>query len=258
MGDIIPTKANIMTLPKPKYCKQEWLEMKPTDGGRICGQCEKTIIDFSKMTWKQIKELQENHKNSLCGMYAKRQLKHWGQEPAPLNLPYKSAIAASSILLTLGQLTPTESYSQTIEQHQNTPEILNINENDSQFIDSLKNVIIEGVITTKNEDGTIAPLPFANVYLRHLKIGAVTDFEGKYRIEINEDIQTIRKDTLTVTYIGYISNNIILNELPLGQSTMNIELIVDLENITYFYVKKPSIRKRIGWSFKKWFGKKEK
>ncbi len=27
------------TLPKPKYCGQDWLKMTPTDGGRICGHC---------------------------------------------------------------------------------------------------------------------------------------------------------------------------------------------------------------------------
>lgn len=54
--------------------------MKPTEGGRICGACDKKIVDFSKMSWKAIEQLQRQQNNAICGMYNLQQLVYWGQE----------------------------------------------------------------------------------------------------------------------------------------------------------------------------------
>jgi len=70
LDDQIIVSCDIMTtITKPKYCGQNWLEMQPTDGGRICGQCDKVIVDFSKMSWTEIEQLQRQNNNAVCGMY---------------------------------------------------------------------------------------------------------------------------------------------------------------------------------------------
>ncbi|MGI4874930.1 MAG: hypothetical protein ACRYFX_27565 [Janthinobacterium lividum] len=56
------------TLPKPPPCHQNWLAMLPTRNGRLCGQCNKEIHDFSAMSWPAITQTQAAHGNALCGM----------------------------------------------------------------------------------------------------------------------------------------------------------------------------------------------
>ncbi len=47
----------MMTTAKPKHCGQNWLEMTPTENGRICRQCSKIIVDFSRKTWTEIETI---------------------------------------------------------------------------------------------------------------------------------------------------------------------------------------------------------
>ena len=65
---------------KPNHCDQNWLEMTPTNGGRICEKCNKRIVDFSKMNWAQIERIQNQNNNAVCGMYNHKQLENWGHE----------------------------------------------------------------------------------------------------------------------------------------------------------------------------------
>ncbi len=82
---------------KPQPCKQNWAEMKPTEGGRVCSQCEKTIVDFSNMKWQQIHNFQADRNFEICGFYNPKQLEYWGQE-----IPKKSCLnfAKSAAIIT--------------------------------------------------------------------------------------------------------------------------------------------------------------
>ncbi len=86
-------------IPKPKHCEQNWLDMKPTDGGRMCGQCQKKITDFSKMKWVEIEKLQAEFNNELCGMYNPKQLDNWGRE-VPKN-SFNKVAASTALILSL-------------------------------------------------------------------------------------------------------------------------------------------------------------
>ncbi len=83
---------------KPQSCKQNWAEMKPTEGGRVCSQCEKTIVDFSNMKWQQIHNFQADRNFEICGFYNPKQLEYWGQE-----IPKKScsSFAKSAAFISL-------------------------------------------------------------------------------------------------------------------------------------------------------------
>ncbi|WP_460501564.1 hypothetical protein, partial [Hymenobacter agri] len=89
-------------LPKPQPCGQSWLGMTPTANGRLCGQCDKEIYDFSGMSWPAIAQTQAAHGNALCGMYSPEQLKYWGQTPPPSTCT--KLAAATTLALTLANL----------------------------------------------------------------------------------------------------------------------------------------------------------
>lgn len=56
-------------------CSQDWNSMRPTETGRHCLSCRKTVLDFSSMTDENIKAFFiENAGKSICGRFKKEQL----------------------------------------------------------------------------------------------------------------------------------------------------------------------------------------
>ena len=63
------------TIQVPKPCHEEWNDMTPTDGGRHCTQCSKTVIDFT--SWQQediLAYLQQNSAAGVCGRLRREQV----------------------------------------------------------------------------------------------------------------------------------------------------------------------------------------
>lgn len=57
----------------PETCNQSWEQMAPTGNNRYCGQCCKTVIDFTKMTNDEIITFLAT-KNDVCGRFEQHQL----------------------------------------------------------------------------------------------------------------------------------------------------------------------------------------
>lgn len=224
------------TLHKPKYCGQDWLDMKPADGGRLCGQCNKTIIDFSKMTWADIQKIQQQNNNSVCGMYNTQQLKYWGQEiPNPSNSIVKVASITGLTLFLASSV-----YSQT-----------------TQISVSL---IISGKVIDKK---TNEELPFANVFLKNSKQVTTTDIEGNFKLVVKDISDSVYPDTLVVQYVGYFTSQLVFEDLHKikkdsngrQQGELNLKLELQSGPVITYYVTKPTLRQKIKWRFKKWFGR---
>lgn len=228
-------------IPKPKHCGQNWLEMNPTDGGRICGQCDKKIVDFSKMSWVEIEKLQRQNNNGVCGMYNPRQLDNWGQEIPMYNNSFLKVATITGLTISFA----TSSHGQTI------------NTSDS--------IVIKGKII---DETTAVELPFVNVLLKNSKVGAVTDLDGNFKLVLRNVPSTPLPDTLEVNYIGYRKKQIVFsdikeinnseNKIKLEDGKLNLTLAPETENFITFSVGKPTLGQQIKWKFKKWFGRKEK
>jgi len=73
------------------------------------------------------------------------------------------------------------------------------------------------IMGTVVDEETKQPIPFANLVLSGISVGATTDFEGRYSIETRNP----KIDTLVITYIGYETKKIAV--------TKNIFQQVDIE-----------------------------
>lgn len=74
-------------------CLRQWESMTPTDGGRFCDDCRKTVIDFSKIPVQQLDKLIQNDNTSeLCGNFYAYQLKkpfgNWRDKVISFNQKY--------------------------------------------------------------------------------------------------------------------------------------------------------------------------
>ena len=63
----------IKTIAIPHPCEQSWQQMTPNDTGRHCGQCSKTVTDFTSMNNNEIIEYFSVTKNT-CGRFDGNQL----------------------------------------------------------------------------------------------------------------------------------------------------------------------------------------
>lgn len=224
-----------MAIPKPKYCGQDWLEMTPTKGGRICGACSKVIKDFTKMPWSDIERIQKESNNSVCGMYSNRQLDNWGREHSKMD--YFKRVGVGTLMVAL---TATVSYSQ-----------------DTHSTDSIQRTIIRGTITSKSIGGKIDTLIGITIRLKGTNIETLSDVEGSYQLDISKGIEAIRKPVLEFTLEGYESLELKLDKELRGEHIYDAQLAEDRGSVTNFYVRRPSLISRVKYKFKKLFGRRK-
>jgi len=62
-----------LSIPKP--CHEDWNKMKPEEKGRFCASCQKTVIDFTQMSDRQMAEFFRKPGSSVCGRFLNGQLK---------------------------------------------------------------------------------------------------------------------------------------------------------------------------------------
>ena len=64
---------NVIKIDIPKPCSENWDAMTPTEKGRHCALCKKTVFDFTSKINEQIFKTIEQNKN-LCGRFKTTQL----------------------------------------------------------------------------------------------------------------------------------------------------------------------------------------
>jgi hypothetical protein len=68
-------KPESMKIQIPSPCHENWDAMTPAGQGAFCSACEKTVIDFSKMTDQEITYYFTSHTdNKICGRFRTDQL----------------------------------------------------------------------------------------------------------------------------------------------------------------------------------------
>lgn len=61
----------------PNPCQADWNKMTPNVIGKHCDSCNKTVVDFTKMSGSEIKSyFSNNSDNKTCGHFYKGQLKN--------------------------------------------------------------------------------------------------------------------------------------------------------------------------------------
>jgi hypothetical protein len=226
-------------IPKPKHCGQNWLEMTPTEGGRICGQCEKKIVDFSKKSWLEIEQHQKQNNYAVCGMYKRKQLDNWGKEIPKATNNIKQIITITSLTISL----TTTAFSQK---------------------KNFESLIIKGkVVNTETNE----PLPFANILLKRRKVGTSSDIDGNFQLTVRNIAISKVPDTLEITYVGYFSKKIIINDLKefeqqentigLKEFKLDLEMKSEIVYTSAFFVSKPTLQEKLKYRFNKWFRRKK-
>jgi len=236
-------------VPKPKHCNQNWDNMLPTNGGRMCGQCDKLIVDFRKIKWKEIENIQTQNNNTVCGLYSNKQLNHWGKQPPIIETNLTKPFYITSFLISLFTINPKPSYSQV---KQDTNKIVRQNYTSSFYVAESKitnQIFIQGKMFDAQ---TKEAIPFANVWIDGTKKITTTDFQGNFILDITDVANSLKKYIIKGSYVSYKPIEIKIKHKIKETTTINLPL--ENGGGTMFAVEEPK-KKRFS-KIKGWFKKK--
>jgi hypothetical protein len=185
----------------PTPCTENWENMTPNEHGRHCASCNKTVIDFSLYTDKQLIEFFSKVTGNICGRIPAFQLQRQLVYTEPQNHFLHKLLLGSALTIGLagsanGNYNPNRR--PIIEQYVN-----NNNYKNKQIIagDSASLSINVMVI----DSATNAAIPFASILITYNGAqigGGQTDTSGSASIDI-PDLYAEKKVELKIFYPGY-------------------------------------------------------
>jgi len=91
-------------------CHEQWGDMQPNTEGRFCGSCQKTVVDFTGMSDRELLVWFAHGRSNVCGRMTEDQL---NRDLVPAGPPKKRGWAVWWQFLLAGLLVSSEASSQT-------------------------------------------------------------------------------------------------------------------------------------------------
>lgn len=87
-----------------RRCEQRWDDMRPVEGGRLCGACDRRIVDFRPLTDVDVALTHLGDAGPVCGIYSDAQLARLGLVAAAPARPRRAlpVLALGASLLGTG------------------------------------------------------------------------------------------------------------------------------------------------------------
>lgn len=201
----------------PDPCTQIWDEMIITRTGKYCAECEKEIIDFTKMSSNEMEKWFLSSKGKICGRINRTQLEFFNQ---PLETKNKIGSVACKILMAacltfMANLKASASI--VIHESSKVDSKLNQSQDYASSLRPDSLVKITGII--KDIDDKL-PIQGVAVSVKNANITVFTDNEGRFTLKV-----PLGKDEVTIVcnFIGYVRlEKKVLLTSPNVELTMNI------------------------------------
>lgn len=187
-----------LTVSIPQPCLQPWEDMTPEAHGRFCGNCQKSVIDFSDLSDSEILTLLSDTSKKYCGRFKKSQLER-------LVLPEQQAASLLPAVVVGVMLAAS------------IPAAAANNHPQQEVRDTIVSRIITGKVTEK--DGIA--VAGAMVHIKGTNKGALADEKGYYQLSVPS--VSPESTMLVFTFIGFEKT-----EVPLTtQQTVDVVLKPD-------------------------------
>ncbi len=186
-------------------CSEDWDTMTENELGKFCSSCSKNVTDFTSLSNSEILAIYDKSPVKHCGRLTKSQLeKVFIQEE--INRPTNILKVAAGLVLAF---ISKEAISSTTKFN-SKPNVVNLDVNNNSINssnnprvvaqDSLQNSIEGLIIDSSNDD----PMPFANVIIKGTNIATVSDFDGRFKLQI-PDSNKVEQLVVVVSSIGYLT-----------------------------------------------------
>lgn len=193
-------------------CHEDWSLMTPVSQGKHCKSCQKTVVDFTKMSKSGVADYLSSNKESLCGRFSRDQL-NVNLLPAKKNRRYAKYAA-----LLIG-LVPLTGISQTTSDQIERPFILGKRVMSSQTVNPKPPLTVKGTLVDK---GSKTEILFGTAALYNsdgvLITGVETDVEGRFELTIGES------QYIEFYYIGYDKRQYTFGEIERMKGAYIFEL----------------------------------
>jgi hypothetical protein len=218
--------SNNIKISVPTPCHENWGNMTPESRGRFCAACQKTVVDFTNASDREIVTAY-NKETNLCGRFRASQLDRELVITKEKNSLWAGAAAAAALLA----LSSTEAIAQTpvpTEQH----EILG----KMRIPDTTKQTLYGTVYNEQNQ-----PLYDATVTLNgNPATSIITNLDGQFTL------QATPGDIITLSIPGYLNENkVVAKDIFSYSFTMSIDPEATEELIVVGYAPRRTFFGRI-------------
>lgn len=163
-------------------CEENFDNFKATTTGGFCENCQKEVVDFTKMSNQELIDFFSMKTKHICGRLKASQLNRPLQKNTSNFL--KKSIAFASVSLMVLATAPAVQAQPSVDLQGNLVAVKAQNQ-----------YVVKGTVL----DDQNLPLPGVNVVLKGTTEGVVTDYDGKF--EFSRKLQA--GDVLIFSYIGY-------------------------------------------------------
>ncbi|OIQ29034.1 MAG: hypothetical protein BM564_07435 [Bacteroidetes bacterium MedPE-SWsnd-G2] len=202
-------------------CHENWNLMTPNTKGRFCNSCQKTVIDFTTKTDRQIATITSTQTN-LCGRFRSTQLNK--------NLPItnqKSPFATNKVFAALLAVS-TISIPSLYSQGKIKKDSISIVESHKLPTKKQTSILKEKLFYGRVLDQDQLPLLGANIIIKGTSTGIQSDFDGEFSLKVKQG------DTLIISYITMKTIEYVLEEDSKNtfNLTMNDQLKGEIQVVT--------------------------
>ncbi len=221
-----------ISLSIPTPCHENWEAMTPEDKGRFCAACQKTVVDFTAMSDREVAQFFKKPAGSVCGRFDGSQLNRVVEVPRKrlpwikyffgIALPamlFSKKVGAQGEVRFTGKVAVCQKpvRSDTVAAIVAPPQKLQT---------------FRGIVTDNNG----IPIGGASILFRQTQHGTITNEKGEFEIKQMKEMEK----ELIVSSVGFISQIVTVAEaknitLILSQALMGEMIVIGVRK------KKPSI-----------------
>jgi hypothetical protein len=183
-----------------------------TSSGGFCSSCNKTVVDLTKMSDKQLLKYLQQKTSHTCGRVRRDQMKTYSFPSISTSMLLRAA-AVSLFMLMISKPAVSQisvASLSTVEQN-NTGLTIDV---------PVASVTIKGIVKA-SEDGEV--VPGVSIYQKGTTTGTVTDAEGKFEFPkpLNEG------DVLVFSFVGSKT----IEYMVTGKETEPITILLEMDSI---------------------------
>jgi carboxypeptidase-like protein/type IX secretion system substrate protein len=199
----------------PEPCHENWQNMTPQAQGRFCGSCQKTVVDFSVMTDKEILEYFSKASQHVCGRFSNDQLNKdlkVTDKKKRFSLAYVWNIILATLLMTEAnaQVKPKLKKPVTINtwEGRKMGEVAYIPE---EPVGAVIPVTMSGTIMDAQNN---QPVDGASISIKGASGGTMADTSGIFRLKVEKKNSLV----LEISAIGYETQTRVIDNLTHWQA----------------------------------------